>query len=287
VRVLVIGADNPVGTELRAEFQRWGRHECIPMTMSAARWKSERQAKKSVRRDRPDLILDVRMPQVLAAEGLPAEQDIESSHWLAKACQRSGIHFFHVSSDEVYAGTAAQPYREDQAYDRDDPRGRLLQQAEDAIRGACDEHLILRLGPLFAARENNLMTRVLAELEMTRSVVLDHSLYRCPVVAADAARVIAAVLDQISAGAQPWMTFHYASTDRTTRFEFAEAVLASASQFRDFSEAVVRPTSEDDAPKRSLALDCSLIRDTFAIKQVPWRSFVSPTVRQYFADQTE
>ena len=48
-----------------------------------------------------------------------------------------------------------------------------------------------------------------------------------PVAADDAARVVLAILDQLSTGIEPWGVYHYGSADTATYFEFAEALLAS------------------------------------------------------------
>ena len=48
------------------------------------------------------------------------------------------------------------------------------------------------------------------------------------------------------------------------------------------SDAVhlARPEEGEDALNR--VLDCSRIRDTFAVKQVPWRASIAPLVGEFF-----
>ena len=228
MRVLLIGVDSSLGTALQAQLMRWGRHEIETSTLSGGRWKSERQAKKAVRRAKPDMIVDLRM--IAAADGgeLIHEHDVERCHWLAKACQRNDIAYLLTSSARVFSGRQERGYRE-------------LDEA-------------------------------------------DNHLWGCPVEAGDAARVISALLDQVSAGADSWGTFHYCSSDRTNCYEFAEVLLASASQFSEFGPtAVTLEVTPDDLPTLNRSLDCSLIRNHFAIKQVPWRGFVADTVKTYFA----
>ena len=50
MRVLILGSESPLGQALGAFLDALGRHEVESITRSASRWKSERQAKKAVRR---------------------------------------------------------------------------------------------------------------------------------------------------------------------------------------------------------------------------------------------
>jgi dTDP-4-dehydrorhamnose reductase len=99
--------------------------------------------------------------------------------------------------------------------------------------------------------------------------------------------VISALLDQQSVGAELWGIYHYCSTETATHYEFAEAVLAAASQFSDVSTGAVELMPLDpDAPSLNRSLECSKIRNTFAIKQQPWRNAIADQVKQYFQQQT-
>ena len=284
MRVLLIGVDSSLGTALQAQLMRWGRHEVETSTLSGGRWKSERQAKKAVRRAKPDIIVDLRM--IAAADGgeLIHEHDLERCHWLAKACQRNDIAYLLTSSARVYSGHQERAYRELDEADNQETVAELLRKAEDYVRDSCDAHLILRLGPIFAPRGINVLTHMLGRLREGGELVLDNHLWGCPVEAGDAARVVSALLDQLSAGAESWGTFHYCSSDATNCYEFAEVLLASASQFSEFGPtAVTLEATPDDLPTLNRSLDCSLIRNHFAVKQVPWRGFVADTVKTYFA----
>jgi dTDP-4-dehydrorhamnose reductase len=42
---------------------------------------------------------------------------------------------------------------------------------------------------------------------------------------------------------------------------------------------------EENEARLKRALDCSKIRNTFAIKQVPWRSAIPDMVKAYFQQQ--
>jgi dTDP-4-dehydrorhamnose reductase len=263
-----------------------GRHEIVPLSRAACRWKSERQAKKSVVRANSDIVVDVRI-EAAGDGGLQIQElDLQRCHWVAKACQRTAAAYLYVSSSRVFSGQLDRPYVELDAPDNEEAVGQLLARAEHLVGDACTRHLILRLGPIFSYAGTNLITQILGPLREGDSLILDNNLRGCPVAADDGARVILALLDQLGTGLEPWGIYHYGSSDTATYYEFAEALLASASQFFAFSSSAVQLEREPEGMRSlSRTLNCSKIRNTFAIRQVPWRSAISDLVKHYYEQQ--
>lgn len=286
MKVLLLGTDSPLGQALAEYLQKLARHDCVLMSRSACRWKSERQAKKVVARAKCDIVVDVRI-EAAGDGGDPIQElDLKRCHWVAKACQRSKTSYLYISSSRVFSGQLERPYTEEDFPDNEETIGQLLASAEQLVRDSCEQHLILRLGPIFSYEGTNLVTQMLGPMLQGGSLVLDNNLRGCPVAAADGARVVSALLDQLSTGLESWGIFHYGSSDTATYYEFAEAMLAAASQFSEFGSSAVQLEREPDglAPLNR-TLDCSKIRSTFAIKQVPWRSAVADIVKQYYSRQ--
>ncbi|MFK7829012.1 MAG: sugar nucleotide-binding protein [Congregibacter sp.] len=283
--VLLIGSDNPLGTAVLAEMSRWGRHQATLLTAAASRWRSERQAKKAARKGKPAAIVDLRLAWQVAAGDVPQPLDIDRSYWLAKACEHSAIHYLLLSSDQVFSGHTSRSLREGDGLDAYSEPGFQLVEAEGRVNAAAPSSVVLRTGPLFAPDGGNLFTHTVRQFTAVRSQDLsgdldDRSIF-CPVACEDAARVIVAMLDQLSVGADAAGVFHYCSGDRATEFGFAEAVLAASGQYRDYGAVVLHALEHDaDTVVESRVLDCSRLRDSFAIKQVPWRGFIDPAVKQ-------
>lgn len=286
MRVLLLGADTPLGRAIESRHRSTRRHELETMTVSACRWKSERQAKKSVARARCDIVVDLRIEAAGDGGVQIQELDLKRCHWVAKACQRSGTAYFYVSSSRVFSGRLERPYLEDDQPDNDESVGELLRRAEEAVTGTCERHLLLRLGPIFSYQGTNLIPQMLEPLREGDSLILDDKLRGCPVAADDGARVILALLDQLGTGFEPWGTYHYGSADTATYYEFAEALLASASQFFEFTASTVQ-LEREPGELRALnrALDCTRILNTFGVRQVPWRSAISDMVKEYYERQ--
>lgn len=286
MRVLILGSDTPLGMALVHRQALLGRHEVVPMSRSACRWKSERQAKKSVIRAKSDIVVDVRI-EAAGDGGLQIQElDLQRCHWVAKACQRTNTAYLFISSSRVFSGHLDRPYVEEDSPDNEEAVGQLLTRAEQLVGDACMRSLILRLGPIFSNEGSNLITQMLGPLREGDSLILDNNLRGCPVAADDGARVILALLDQLGTGLEPWGIYHYGSSDTATYYEFAEALLASASQFFEFSSSAVQLERESEGlMPLNRTLNCSKIRSTFAIRQVPWRSAISDLVKHYYEQQ--
>ncbi len=286
MRVLILGSDTPLGMALLQRQALLGRHEMVPMSRAACRWKSERQAKKSIVRAKSDIVVDVRI-EAAGDGGLQIQElDLQRCHWVAKGCQRTQSAYLYVSSSRVFSGQFDRPYVELDSPDNEEAVGQLLARAEHLVGDACARHLILRLGPIFSYDGTNLITQILGPLREGDSLILDNNLRGCPVAADDGARVILALLDQLGTGLEPWGIYHYGSSDTATYYEFAEALLASASQFFDFSSFAVQLEREPEGMRPlSRTLNCSKIRNTFAIRQVPWRSAIGDLVKHYYEQQ--
>ncbi|WP_162300119.1 sugar nucleotide-binding protein [Kineobactrum sediminis] len=282
MRVLLIGSDTSLGLALTAHLQRWGRHELETVSMTSSRWKSERHAKKVVRRSNSDIVIDARIEGAIDSGELITELDTDRCHWLAKSCQRNGGCYLLVSSARVFAGDAGRLYREDDTPDNSETVGQLLARAEELVRSTCPRHLVLRLGPVFSARGVNVLSHMLEQLMAGGQLVLNNQQRGGPIESVDAARVVAGIIDQLSAGAEAWGTYHYCSPDATNCYEFAEVLFACASQFSEFSADAVQLAAADAPEIINRSLHCGRIRNTFAIKQVPWRGFVADAVRDYF-----
>ena len=360
--VLLVGSDNPLGAALRGVLAQWDRHRAAGLTVAGSRWRSERQAKKAVRKGRPDAVVDCRLAWQIAAGDVPTAADIERGHWLAKACERSGMRYILLSCDRVFSGLTGRRLRESDPADASAAPGVQMLELESRIAQAAPSALVLRTGPLFASVGRNLLTQTLERMDLAatrppepvRAAEFDNRDVFCPVCSVDAARVIAAILDQLSVGARACGIYHYGSCDRATAYDFAEATLAAARPWlssdrrarapeparslpgacpepvpsavagrsrRAQSQGAVAgaqsrgavagangraarlnspkadglsPPKTDglSSPKTEPAevlpktetrvLDCSRLRNTFAVKQVSWRHFVSAVVQQYY-----
>jgi dTDP-4-dehydrorhamnose reductase len=287
VKILLLGADTSLGLALQDHLRLWRRHEVEALSSAACRWKGERHAKKAVRRSDCEILVDLRIKAASDCGELDNEKDLERCHWLAKACQSKGAAYLYLSGARVFSGALGRSYTEEDKPDSESAVGLLMQLGENGVRERCERHLILRMGPVFSHRGYNILTHMLGQISEKGSLLLDNSTHGCPVGDIDAARVVAALLDQLSTGIEPWGIYHYCSSDPTNCYEFGESLLASASQFTQYPEGALQlDHAAASAAVTNRVLDCGKIRNNFAIKQVTWRNAIGDSVKHYFQEQT-
>lgn len=283
MRILILGADTFLGVALHDFLLSQGRHSVETLPLESCRWKSERQAKKALRRADCEINVDARNLGCQGRNTSIQDLDIKRTQWLARASHRSGAGYLYLSSAEVFSGSVERLYTEDDYPDSEELLGEMLLHCETAVRDNCEKYFILRLGSVFSHRNGNSLARMLGDLSKGEVLLLGNNLRGSPLAAIDAARVVSAVVDQLSTEADVWGIYHYCSSEETNCYEFGEMVLALATQYSELGGGAVELRKFDVAPQIvNRGLDCSKIRSTFAIKQAPWRSSIGDTVKRYY-----
>lgn len=213
------------------------------------------------------------------------ESLIDDLSTLSQACNQAGIAIIHLSSSQVFDGAEEKRKSETDDVIPTGDVGVLSGRMEVLVADLCRQSLILRTGPLFSAQGDNLLTRLLRQFESGQSVLLSKKGKNCPVHTMDLARVISAIIDQLSCVELSWGIYHYCSSDSTSSYQFGETVLAVASQYVAADQPLIIEQVELDDNNWSLPqLDCEKIFHTFGIKQLPWRAFITPTVKEVFGE---
>ncbi|MEV4502596.1 dTDP-4-dehydrorhamnose reductase family protein [Streptomyces klenkii] len=196
---MIFGASGLLGRSMMRAFGDWkvtgtsfrrkGR-ELVRMDATSAD-----DVRNVLSRIRPDVVVNCvgeRRPAVWKeAPALARELNIEVARLIAEAACRHGARLLHVSSDYVFDGTAP-PYWVDARRNPVNAYGRWKLLAEDAVRGACPESVILRLpvlyGPVEYAAETNL-TQIARQVGSGVPVELDDVCVRYPTHVDEAAEV--------------------------------------------------------------------------------------------------
>jgi len=198
---------------------------------------------------------------------------------LAKACRAHDAVLIHLSDDSMYGGRRSGAYREKDKGDSTEARAARVLKAESYATKRVPRHIVLRCGPVFAPTGDNLFTMIARQLEKGRTLECNEDKL-CPTPANDVARVVVAIILQLDCGATPWGTYHYCSSDAASLYNFAEAVIALASQYgrihREEVHLVAVPGKD-----RNVILNCHQILNAFGIKQRPWRASLPAVVAEY------
>ena len=142
---------------------------------------------------------------------------------LARACRRAGSMLVHYSTDYVFDGAGARPYREDDPVSPRSAYGRTKAAGEAAIRAEGCRHLIVRTSWLYAPWGRNFVLTMLGLLsERPEVLVVDDQRGRptsAPCLADTTARLV---------GAGATGTYHAADGGECTWCELAIEIASRA-----------------------------------------------------------
>jgi dTDP-4-dehydrorhamnose reductase len=285
MRMLLLGADGQLGTELRRSLAPLG--DVIAATrdgvLGDARCEqadfSEPAALPAlVARVAPDVVVNAAAHT--AVDRAEQERDLsfrlnaEAPAALAAACRDRGARFVHYSTDYVFDGRGTRPYREDDPTAPLGVYGASKLAGEEAVRASGADAMIFRTAWVYASHSHKFlrtMLRVGAERDELR-VVADQ--YGTPTPAALIADVTAHALRHVPARTGTW---HLTPTGQTSWHGFAEAIFAGAVERGLLPRApkvVAITTADYPTPAARPAysvLDTSLLQRDFAIALPDWR----------------
>ena len=231
--------------------------------------------------------------QVDKAESEPERAtavNAESVGALAEFCSRRGVPLIQLSTDYVFDGTKATPYREDDPTAPANVYGRSKFLGEEAVRTSHPRHIILRTSWVYSAHGTNFVKTMLklgAEREELR-IVDDQK--GTPTSAGDIAEACLFVSERVcrDPGFSAWGTYHFAAKGETTWRRFAEAIFEDASAWAALKARIVPITSNEypTAAKRPLnsRLDCEKFDHTFGLPRRPWRDALRAVLAEIRAD---
>ena len=196
---------------------------------------------------------------------------------VARAAAARGLPIIHLSTDYVYAGTAAMPHREDEQIAPPNVYGASKAAGDGAVASANSTPLLLRVSWVFGVYGANFVKTMLRIGQERRELRVVADQIGGPTEARDIAD---AIITMAAACRRPdfsaWGVYHFAGAPATSWHGFAQAIFERARQpgprlvaicSRDYPTPAVRPLNS--------ALDCSRIHKVFGLRQPDWRLSLS------------
>jgi len=292
-KVLICGADGQIGHALAELLLQQQGLECISLGRRKLDVTDPDQIQQQLERHLPDYVINCAgFNRVDDAERQPDQALAVNSAGaanLAAACALLSIPLLHLSSDYVFDGHYASGYAEDDAASPLGVFGRSKWEGEESIRNLHPQHLILRVSWVFSARGDNYLLRTLEQARHEAMIEAVDDRRGCPTSAEDVARVILAILRQLTCGIDVWGTYHYCGAEITSRYGFSEAILAAARQYEELAVQELRAVASADFPAAaqrpaSSVLKCRKLLSTFGIRQRPWRSELQRVIREHYGE---
>lgn len=270
MRILVTGGDGQLG---RSIVRRADGHQVVALDHDGLDITDAAQVAAQLDAHAPALVINA--AAYTAVDKAEDQRDrafavnADGAGHVARACAARGIPMLHVSTDYVFDGTAARPYREDDALAPLGVYGASKAAGEAAVREAGGT--VVRTSWLFAARGPSFVQTIvrLASERPVLRVVADQR--GCPTWAEDLADALLA----LGADGDPGGIYHFCDAGETTWHAFAEAIVAGARRYRPLAceriDAIT--TAEYPTPARRPAysvLDTTRIR-ALGIVPPPWK----------------
>ena len=151
-------------------------------------------------------------------------------------------------------------------------------ECEQVLRTVLPRHILLRTGWGL----QRFIRKVHESAGREESLCLSSRHRGQPVAASDLARVLSAVLMQLDCGAEVWGTYQYAGAEEISQYELGLAIADMPEVNGGGDEKAVHVVDEQSAwdavePDNAI-LACTKIRNTFGVKQLPWRTALSEEI---------
>ncbi|MFC6670973.1 dTDP-4-dehydrorhamnose reductase [Marinobacterium aestuariivivens] len=291
VRILITGANGQVGRELVSQAGADTFFEVVGLTRRQLDITHEQDIARRLDEYRPDYVINcAAFNRADAAEKQRQHcfrLNAEAVQRLGRACAERNIPLLHLSTDYVFDGHYASGYSENDAVRPLGAYGESKWQGEELLRRTHPRHIILRVSWVFSGGGHNFLIRSLEQARRDTELAAVDDRRGCPTAAADVARVLVAILKQLSCGADAWGTYHYCGAEVTTRYAFCEAIIATASQYEALKVERLVPVSSKDFPTEAerpatSVLKCKKLLSTFGIRQRPWRNELVDVIRHHY-----
>ncbi|HUQ07259.1 MAG TPA: dTDP-4-dehydrorhamnose reductase [Kofleriaceae bacterium] len=193
---------------------------------------------------------------------------------LARACAERGLRLLHVSTDHVFGGTAARPYREHDATAPRSVYGASKAAGEEAVRNAGGT--VVRTSWLFGEGPEGFVPAIAARLRAGERVRVVDDQHGCPTYADD----LAAALRSLVTLRELPDVLHYCGEGPTTWHGFAGAIAETLGVDPSRIDAVSTRAYGAAAPRPAYSvLDTERMR-RLGIAPRPWRRGLLTTLQR-------
>lgn len=202
---------------------------------------------------------------------------------LAALCKQYHAVFIHISTDYVFDGTAAVPYKEDHPVSPVNAYGesKLLGELQAIQNNSAS--IIIRTSWVYSSFGNNFVKTMLRLMKDRESLNVVADQQGCPTYAADLAAAIMQIVEQTSTTLnklQPSSTiFHYSNTGAINWYQFAVGIKEISN-----STCLVNPIPSSQYPTPAKrpgysVMDTSKIQQAFNLTIPAWRDSLEKCIK--------
>ncbi len=279
MKILVLGQHGQVSQELQRRLS--GTDELTILGSDQLDLAKPERIRQHVLAQRPELIINAAAyTAVDQAESEPERAftiNAAAPGILAETAAELDAPLIHYSTDYVFDGNHAQPYRENDATNPLSVYGRSKLAGEQAIQAVGGMHLILRTSWVYSLHGRNFlltMQRLLQERE-SLSIVADQ--IGAPTWAGTIAQTTAQLIEQWRSDCSgAWGVYHLTALGETSWFGFASAIAAYLqSQGKRVATLQAIPSSAYPTPAQrplNSRLNCERLQQDWQVQLPDWQT---------------
>ncbi len=294
--ILITGANGQVGFELRHSLAPLGTVSAVTRTeMDLA---NEASILAALDEHKPQVIVNpaayTAVDRAESDKELAMAVNATAPRILARWAADNGAFLIHYSTDYVFDGTNADPYREEGPVNPQSVYGESKWRGEEAVRASGVQHAILRTSWVYGYHGSNFLKTILrlAGERSALNIVADQ--VGAPTSAALIADVTRTVIERIMASRAPGDLsgiYHLTAQGSTSWYGYAahivrEALAANVKLALPLDALKPISTAEYPTPAKRPAnsrLDCQKLMDRFDIALPPWQEGVDDVLARLLA----
>ncbi len=239
MRVLVTGAGGQVGHDL-VQHCVSKRDDVTGLTRAQLDVGDEHAVRTAIDSIRPEVVINAAAWTAVDAcetnRGRAFRDNAEAVGWLRHACDASGAHLVHISTDYVFDGTLDRPYREDDVTNPISVYGASKLAGELA---AGSEATVVRSSWVCGVAGSNMVKTALRMLDAGAPLAFVSDQRGCPTFTADLVPVVRELAARRYAG-----VVHVTNQRAVSWYEFIREIVATAGGDPDVVRSITTPELE-------------------------------------------
>ena len=209
---------------------------------------------------------------------------------MAEAARKTKAVFIHYSTDYVFDGKTDQPYTESDAVHPLNVYGKSKLAGEENIKQIGGAHLILRTSWVYSLRGNSFVNKVLGWSRKNKTLKIVNDQVSSPTWARALAETTTQIMTLNQINLIDYIRercgiYHLAAGGYTSRFEWAQQILANDSKPTEQLVQTIEPVSSLEFPTPAVrplfsALNCEKFAEIFGLPLPNWEETLQQAMRE-------
>ena len=270
-RTIVVGATGQFGTDLVEVLREDGKFEVMPLSHADCDCTDERKVARVIGSLHPDTVVNcaayVRVDDCEEHANEAFNVNAIGALNVARACGAANTLCVYISTDYVFDGTKATPYKESDLPNPINIYGTSKLAGEYLTRQATRRWLIVRTASLFGktgarGKGGNFVETIIKKAKAHEPIKVVNNITMSPTYSLDAANGLAGLLRNRATG-----LFHIANRGACTWYEFAKTI----SELADLGDVIHSVSSSEFEVRAARPKNSALVTEQTGFQLPTWK----------------